>query len=162
MEQRLERVAGLEVQRVMMLAILIADGIGCGASPLCLQLLGRPASDSGTLCHVDGDQGRRDRRRRAFMLPILLDRTEGRLPILTVPRNEHAGDRDKSRRRRVTVSGCRAHRRNGGTWRKSATGQGEPSPGICKRLRIGALERGIDPHGLELFTLDCTTGGGSR
>jgi hypothetical protein len=160
MEQRLERVAGLEVQRVMMLAILIADGIGCGASPLCLQLLGRPASDSGTLCHVDGDQGRRDRRRRAFMLPILLDRTEGRLPILTVPRNEHAGDRDKSRRRRVTVSGCRAHRRNGEGG--SAIGQGDPSARICKRLRIGALGRGIESQGLELFTFDSTTGEGSQ
>ena len=162
MEQRLERVAELDVQRVLMLAILIADGIGCGASPLCLQLLGRPASDSGTLCHVDGDQGRRDRRRRALMLPILLDRTEGRLPILTVPRNEHAGDRDKSRRRRVTASGCRAHRRNGGTWGKSPTGQGEPSARACRRLCIGALERGIDSHGLELFTFDSTRGEGAQ
>src|SRR6266536_3081486 len=31
---------------------------------LWLRLLGRPASESGTLCHVDGDQGRRDRLRR--------------------------------------------------------------------------------------------------
>lgn len=93
------------------------------------------------------------------MLTILLDRTDGRLPILTVPRNEHTGDRDKSRRRRVTVSGGRAHRRNGA---ESATGQGEPSAMICKRLRIGALGRGIESHGLEVFTFASTTGGGSQ
>jgi len=33
--------------------------------------LGRPASESGTLGHVDGAQGRGDRLRRSFMLPIL-------------------------------------------------------------------------------------------
>ena len=29
--------------------------------PLCLRILERPASESGTFCHVDGDQGRGDR-----------------------------------------------------------------------------------------------------
>ncbi len=38
---------------------------------LCLRPLGRPASESGTLGHVDGAQGRGDRLRRSFMLPIL-------------------------------------------------------------------------------------------
>jgi hypothetical protein len=44
---------------------------------LCRQLLGRPASGSGRLCHGagpkhgDGTQARGARRRRAFMLPIL-------------------------------------------------------------------------------------------
>lgn len=91
------------------------------------------------------------------MLPCM-KRADGQLPILTVPRNDHTGDRDKSRRRRVTLSGCRAHRRNGG---KSAAGQGKPSARTFKRLRIGALERGIDSHGLEPFTFDSTTGEGS-
>jgi len=44
----------------------------------------------------------------------------------------------------------------------SATGQGEASTRICKRLRIGAVERGIESQGLELFTFDSTTGEGSQ
>src|SRR6266852_4727121 len=40
-------------------------------SALCGRLLGRPASESGRLCHGDGGQARGARRRRAFMLPIL-------------------------------------------------------------------------------------------
>jgi hypothetical protein len=125
-------------------------------------LLGRAAAESGRLGHGDGDHGRGDRRRRGFMLTTLLDRTDGRLLISTVPRNEHTGHRDKPRRRRVTVSGFRAHHRNGRMGGNSATGQGEPSARICKRLRIGALERGINSHGLELFTFDSTTGEGSQ
>ena len=39
--------------------------------PLCRRLLGRPASESGRLCHGDGTQARGARRRRAFMLAIL-------------------------------------------------------------------------------------------
>jgi hypothetical protein len=35
------------------------------------RLLGRPASESGTLRHGDGIHGRSDRCRRSFMLPIL-------------------------------------------------------------------------------------------
>ena len=38
---------------------------------LCRRLLGRPASESGRLCHGDGTQARGARRRRAFMLAIL-------------------------------------------------------------------------------------------
>jgi len=79
-------------------------------------LLGRAAAESGRLGHGAGGHGRGDRRRRAFMLTTLLDRT----------------------------------------------GQGEPSARICKWLRIGALERGNDSHGLELFTFASTTGGGSQ
>ena len=45
---------------------------------------------------------------------------------------------------------------------ESATGQGERSARFCKRLRIAALEGGIDSHGLELFTFDSTTGEGSQ
>ena len=47
----------------------------CGRSDpvteLCLQLLGRPASESGTSCHVDGAQGPGDRLRMSFRLPVL-------------------------------------------------------------------------------------------
>jgi hypothetical protein len=39
--------------------------------PLWQRLLGRPASESGTLRHGDGIHGRSDRCRRSFMLPIL-------------------------------------------------------------------------------------------
>ena len=39
---------------------------------LCLRLLGRPASESGTLGHVDGAHGRGDCLRGAFMLPIII------------------------------------------------------------------------------------------
>jgi hypothetical protein len=35
------------------------------------RLLGRPVSESGTLCHEGGTHGRSDRCRRSFMLPIL-------------------------------------------------------------------------------------------
>src|SRR6266481_1813634 len=35
------------------------------------RLLGRPASESGTLRHGDGTHGRSDRCRRSFVLPIL-------------------------------------------------------------------------------------------
>jgi hypothetical protein len=125
-------------------------------------LLGRAVAESGRFGHGDGDHGQGDGRRRAFMLTILLDRTDGRWPISTVSRNEHTGHRDTPRHDRVTVSGFRARRRNGGTGGKSATGQGEPSARICTRLRIGALERGIDSPGLELFTFDSTTGEGSQ
>ena len=38
------------------------------------RLLGRPASESGTLRHGDGAHGRSDRCRRAFVLPTLLPR----------------------------------------------------------------------------------------
>src|SRR4029453_15170753 len=44
------------------------------ASPLRAlwqRLLGRPASESGTLRHGDGTHGRGDRCRRSFVLPIL-------------------------------------------------------------------------------------------
>ena len=41
-------------------------------SELCRRLLGRPASESGTLCHGDGAQGKGDRLRRSFMLPVLM------------------------------------------------------------------------------------------
>src|SRR5262245_59942641 len=36
------------------------------------RLLGRPASESGTLRHGDGTHGRSDRCRRSFVLPILI------------------------------------------------------------------------------------------
>ena len=52
----------------------------------CRRLLGRPVSDSGTLCPVDGTQGRCDRLRRSFMLPILKRNVAGgakrRAPLL--------------------------------------------------------------------------------
>jgi hypothetical protein len=38
------------------------------------RLLGRPASESGTLRHGDGTHGRSDRCRRSFVLPILPER----------------------------------------------------------------------------------------
>src|SRR5712692_64900 len=41
------------------------------AYPLWQRLLGRPASESGTLRHGDGTHGRSDRCRRSFVLPIL-------------------------------------------------------------------------------------------
>src|SRR5882724_9125259 len=44
---------------------------------LCRRLLGRPASENGTLCHGDGAHGRGDRLRRAFMLPIRLEPLDG-------------------------------------------------------------------------------------
>jgi hypothetical protein len=34
---------------------------------------GRPASESGTLCHVDGAEGRGGRRRRVLMLPAVIN-----------------------------------------------------------------------------------------
>jgi hypothetical protein len=40
--------------------------------PLCHRLVGRPVSESGTLCHGDGAHGRGGRRRRGLMLAILL------------------------------------------------------------------------------------------
>ena len=43
---------------------------------LCPGLLGRPASESGTLSNVDRVQGRGDCLRRAFMLPILYRRIQ--------------------------------------------------------------------------------------
>ncbi len=36
------------------------------------RLLRRSASESATLCHGDGPDGQGDRRRRSFVLPILL------------------------------------------------------------------------------------------
>mgnify|MGYP003693843953 CR=1 FL=1 len=41
------------------------------------RLLGRPASESGTLRHGDGTHGRSDRCRRSFVLPILSIRFRG-------------------------------------------------------------------------------------
>lgn len=63
------------------------------------------------------------------------------------------------RRRRAFMS---TNLRNGERREESATGRGELSASICKRLRIGALDRGIDWHGLELFTFDSTTGEGAQ
>lgn len=42
------------------------------------RLLGRPASESGTLCHSDAAQARGHRLPRAFMLPILILCSPGR------------------------------------------------------------------------------------
>ncbi len=42
-----------------------------GHKELWQRLLGRPASESRTLCHEGGTHGRSDRCRRSFMLPIL-------------------------------------------------------------------------------------------
>jgi hypothetical protein len=50
---------------------LLAPGAP-GAPGRLLGLLGRPASEYGRLRHGDGGHGRGDRRRRAFMSPILL------------------------------------------------------------------------------------------
>ena len=50
----------------------------------------------------------------------------------------------------------------GATDGATVAGQGEPTTSICKRLRIDALERGIESQGLELFTFDSTTGEGSQ
>jgi hypothetical protein len=44
---------------------------------------GRPASESGTLCHVDGDQGGRHRRRCAFTLEPTEGCIRGRRPTPT-------------------------------------------------------------------------------
>jgi Iron/manganese superoxide dismutases, C-terminal domain len=51
------------------------------------RLLGRPASESGTLRHGDGTHGRSDRCRRSFVLPILL---AGGRPILALDMFEHS------------------------------------------------------------------------
>jgi NAD(P)-dependent dehydrogenase (short-subunit alcohol dehydrogenase family) len=53
---------------------------GYGASKFAViglwqRLLGRPASESGTLRHGDGTHGRSDRCRRSFVLPILSERS---------------------------------------------------------------------------------------
>jgi hypothetical protein len=49
-----------------------SDETDVGTSPsLWQRLLGRPASESGTLRHGDGTHGRSDRCRRSFVLPIL-------------------------------------------------------------------------------------------
>jgi hypothetical protein len=86
------------------------------------------------------------------MLTILLDRAHGRLPILTVPRNEHTGDRDKSRGRRSFP--CPA-------------ADFPPIPhygGGREPSNVFALvpwSEELDSHGLEPFTFDSTTGEGS-
>lgn len=51
---------------------------------LFLGLLGAPASESGRLCHGDGGHGRGDRRRKAFMLPILHSRGQRGIGALSV------------------------------------------------------------------------------
>ena len=70
---------------------------------LCLRLLGRPASESGTLCHGDGAQGRGDRLRRSFMLPIL----SSPLATSTLPPGGHARIAGENVRRHASRPGHR-------------------------------------------------------
>src|SRR5438876_10600548 len=60
-------------------AVTQRASFGSRSHPLCLRPLGRPASEYGTLGHVDGTLGRGDRLRRSFMLPILKN---GGAPLL--------------------------------------------------------------------------------
>ena len=48
------------------------DPRGNRSCALWHRLLGRPVSESGRLCHGDGPDGQGDRRRRSFVLPILI------------------------------------------------------------------------------------------
>jgi hypothetical protein len=91
-----------------------------GTTPLCRRLLGGAASESSRLRHVDGAewarQGRGDRRRMSFVLPILRHQQgsrggegAGRFPALARDRRGAQGQglRDVNRRR-----GRRHHRRS--------------------------------------------------
>ena len=81
------------------------------------RLLGRPASESGTLRHGDGTHGRSDRCRRSFVLPILPGRTVTGCVIL---RNSHV-IRVAARRVRLIREIPAYTRRSTGQWRLRAS-----------------------------------------